>query len=52
MLQSSENKISCDQATLLVRALLDAYRKAKERQAAAWERLNNRLGWWARVFAE
>jgi len=52
MLQTSENKIACDQATLLVRTRLEAYRMAKERHAAAWERLNSRYGRWASVFAE
>jgi len=52
MLQSSEHKITCDQATLLVRTRLDAYRKAQERQAIAWKRLNSRYGRWASVFAE
>jgi len=52
MVQSSEHKITCDQATLLVRTRLDAYHKVKERQVAAWERLNRRYGRWAKVFAE
>ncbi len=52
MLPSAKSKVACDQATVLVRTRLDAYRKAQEREAAAWGRLGSRWGRWAKVFAE